>query len=191
MEAQKRHYFFLVFLIYRVSYLFLSHTHTHARTHTNTHVCKVLPCLADGATLFAERLCLQVNSVLSAQLIGPAAFTLRYVKLSPVSSFPWDTHTHTHKCTNSKGNVGSSLNIHTQHIFMKWHLCVCMKQGCPWPQASPCGFQVASPSVSLSRPLPACRSPSVVSFPLFLTSFCLLSRWYISCSWHGSCIAYG
>lgn len=36
----------------------------------------------------------------------------------------WMLHTHPH--TNADMNIDSSLNIHTQHIFMKWHLCVCV-----------------------------------------------------------------
>jgi len=88
-------------------------------------------------------------------------------------------HTHTHTHTNASLNIDSPLN--TQHIFMMWH------DGAEFGPRPP---PVASPSVSPAFAL------SFLSFFLshsFSFSLCLwlLSRWYISCSWHGSCIAYG
>ena len=80
MEAQKQRDFLFFSLIWLVSYLFLlfsnTRTRTHARTHTHTRTsvtsCRA-PVAAGGAALFSVHLCLQVNSVPSVCLLGPAA----------------------------------------------------------------------------------------------------------------------
>lgn len=164
METQKWHDFLLFFLIYLVSYLsfYFSNAHTSVKSLAMAgRQCNIIcyTFMSPGEFCF-----LHPYRSLHTQLCQ----TVSCIKLHM-------RHTHNHKCANSKENVGSSLNVHTQHIFMKWHLCVCVKQGCPWPQASPCGFQVASPSVSLFLPLSL-----LVALPLsFLSlSFSLLSACY-------------
>lgn len=181
METQKWHDFLLFFLIYLVSYLsfYFSNAHTSVKSLAMAgRQCNIIcyTFMSPGEFCF-----LHPYRSLHTQLCQ----TVSCIKLHM-------RHTHNHKCANSKENVGSSLNVHTQHIFMKWHfVCMCetgLSLASGLPLWLPSGLSLCLP---LSPPLPAGRSPSVVSFSLFLTSFCLLSRWYISCSWHGSCIAYG
>lgn len=193
MEAQKQRDFLFFSLIYQVSERSFSHTHTHTHphTHTHSHVFNVLPCPSGSwwcniiccTFLSPGEFCSLRLSHRSCSLHTQVCQTGSWIKLHL-------RHTDTHPYMRKLKGEGSSLIIHTQHRFMKWHLCVCVKQGCNWPQASPCGFQVASPSLCLPLSLPLAL-PLSFSFSLFLTSFCLLSRWYISCSWHGFCIAYG
>lgn len=165
METQKRHDFLLFFLIYLVSYLsfYFSNTHTSVKSSVMagrwcTIICHTF--MSPGEFCF-----LHPSRSLHTQLCQ----TVSCIKLHT-------RYTHPHKCANSKENVGSSLSVHTQHIYEMTFVCMCetgpsLASGLPlW---LPSGLSLCLP---LSPPLPAGRSPSVVSFSLFLTSFCLLSR---------------
>lgn len=113
-------------------------------------------------------------------------YILRCVKPSLTSYHERSTHTRTHKCRHEHRFI--SQHTHPTHIYEVTFVCVCV---CVRDGAD---FGLRPPPVGSVWPLPLFLLLSVISFFLFLVfslSFWLLSRWYISCSWHGSCIAYG
>lgn len=117
-------------------------------------------------------------------LLGVSWNIPRCVKRSPVLSQTHQlrlchtrTHTRTHKCMHEH-------RFTSQHILMKWHDVA---------EFGPRLSLVASPTVP--PPPPSLLSFFFLSFFYYIFSssfsFWLLSCWYISCFWHGSCIAYG
>ena len=150
-----------------------------------------------------QQSCLQVSSVLTLFLSLSLyiyiyiceLYVLRCVKPS-VTPHLRNSLTLTYTHMNADMSADSSLShTHPTHIYEVTFVCVMgltLASGLPlWVL---CGL-------SLCLSLPLSRSPSLChfflsfflsfTFSLSVCLFWLLSRWYISCSWHGSCIAYG